>query len=101
MTGFAEQDWRGLARAGEVAAIYMGKKSARFIQGRLMMHGAEASTPVSLVENVSRPDQRVLAATLATLSEAAQSLTGPAVILLGLAPRQALRAATELKEAQA
>ena len=64
-------------------------------------HGAEASTPVSLVENVSRPDQRVLAATLATLPEAAQSLTGPAVILLGLAPRQALRAATELKEAQA
>jgi len=101
MAGFAEQDWRGLARRGEVAAIYMGKKSARFIQGRLMMHGADAATPVSLVENVSRPDQRVLAATLATLPEAAQSLSGPAVILLGLAPRQALRAATELKEAQA
>ncbi len=101
MAGFAEQDWRGLARRGEVAAIYMGKKSARFIQGRLMMHGADAATPVSLVENVSRPDQRVLAATLATLPEAAQSLAGPAVILLGLAPRQALRAATELKEAQA
>lgn len=101
MAGFAEQDWRGLARKGEVAAIYMGKKSARFIQGRLMMHGADAATPVALVENVSRPDQRVLAATLATLPEAAQSLSGPAVILLGLAPRQAAQAVTALKEARA
>lgn len=89
MAGFAEQDWRGMARPGEVAAIYMGKKSARFIQGRLMMHGANPATPVSLCENVSRPDQRILSATLATLPEVAAQLTGPAIILYGLAPRQA------------
>lgn len=101
MDGFADQDWRGMAAAGQVTAIYMGKKSARFIQGRLMMHGADAATAVTLVENVSRPDQRILAATLATLSEAAFALSGPAVILLGLAPRQARTAITELKEARA
>ncbi len=101
MDGFADQDWRGMAAAGQVTAIYMGKKSARFIQGRLMMHGADAATAVTLVENVSRPDQRILAATLATLSEAASVLSGPAVILLGLAPRQARTAITELKEARA
>ena len=101
MDGFADQDWRGMAAAGHVTAIYMGKKSARFIQGRLMMHGADAATAVTLVENVSRPDQRILAATLATLSEAAFALSGPAVILLGLAPRQARTAITELKEARA
>ena len=89
MAGFAEQDWRGMARTGEVAAIYMGKKSARFIQGRLMMHGANPATPVSLCENVSRPDQRILSATLATLPDVAAQLTGPAIILYGLAPRQA------------
>ena len=66
MVGFAEQDWRAIARAGEVTAIYMGKKSARYIQGRLMMHGAVGDTPVTLIENVSRPDQRIHAATLAT-----------------------------------
>lgn len=88
MAGFAEQDWRGMARAGEVTAIYMGKKSARFVQGRLMMHGAAPDTPVTLIENVSRPDQRIVSATLATLPEAAQALDGPAVILYGLAPRQ-------------
>lgn len=101
MAGFAEQDWRGMARQGEVAAIYMGKRSARFLQGRLLMHGACPETPVTLVENVSRPDQRILATTLASLPEAAQSLEGPAVILYGLQPRRAADALTHLKEARA
>lgn len=101
MAGFAEQDWRGLARKGEVAAIYMGKKSARFIQGRLLMHGAAADTPVTLVENVSRADERVVSATLATLPEAVTQLSGPAVILFGLAPRAAKAALSPLKEARA
>ena len=101
MAGFAEQDWRGLARKGEVAAIYMGKKSARFIQGRMLMHGADAQTPVTLVENVSRADETITAATLATLDVAVISLSGPAVILLGLAPRQSTAALQTLKEAQA
>jgi siroheme synthase len=66
-----------------------------------MMHGADAATIVTLVENVSRADQRILPATLATLPEAAAQLTGPAVILLGLAPRQAVNALTLLNEARA
>ena len=101
MAGFADQDWRGMAQAGEVTAIYMGKKSARFVQGRLMMHGAAPDTPATLVENVSRPDQRVVAATLATLADCARLLHGPAVILFGLAPRHAAPALSQLKEAQA
>jgi uroporphyrin-III C-methyltransferase len=96
--GFAEQDWRGLARAGEVAAIYMGKKASRFLQGRLLMHGAHADTPVTLVENASRHDERVIAATLSTLPGAAEGLGGPAVILFGLAPRRAAQSLSELKE---
>ena len=101
MQGFAEQDWRGLARAGEVAAIYMGKKSARFIQGRLMMHGASPETSVTVVENVSRADERIVAATLATLADAVAGLTGPAIVLYGLAPRRAAAALPLLKEATA
>lgn len=99
MEGFAEQDWRGIGRPGEVTAIYMGKKSARFLQGRLMMHGADPATPVTLVENVSRPDQRIRPATLATLPEATQACLGPAVILFGLAPRAAALSLPILKEA--
>lgn len=101
MTGFAEQDWRGLAQKGEVAAIYMGKKSARFVQGRLLMHGAAPTTEVSIVENVSRPDQRIHSGTLARLAEIAAQVSGPAVILFGLAPRRAAITAQTLNEARA
>lgn len=97
--GFAEQDWRGLAREGEVAAIYMGRKAARFIQGRLLMHGADAHTPVTLVEYASRPAERVVATTLADLPREAEVLTGPAVILYGLRPRGAAQVMSQPKEA--
>ena len=99
--GFADQDWRAMASAGAVTAIYMGKTAARFIQGRLLMHGADAMTPVTLVENVARPDQRILPATIATLAGAARSLSGPAVILLGLHPRRARHTIFQLHEATA
>ncbi|WP_438990561.1 siroheme synthase CysG [Lentibacter sp.] len=91
MQGYADQDWKSLARTGEVAAIYMGKRAARFLQGRLLMHGATANTPVSLVENASLPNQRIIATTLGQLPSALAeaALTGPALTLLGLAPRDA------------
>ncbi|PVA08207.1 siroheme synthase CysG [Thalassorhabdomicrobium marinisediminis] len=93
--GYAEHDWRALAEPGQVAAIYMGKTSARFVQGRLLMHGADPATPVTVIENASRADQRVIATTLCalepTLTDAA--LSGPALIFLGLAPRAASAAA--------
>ncbi|MBU2963247.1 uroporphyrinogen-III C-methyltransferase [Citreicella sp. C3M06] len=99
--GFAEQDWRALARPGAVAGIYMGKKASRFLQGRLMMHGASPDTPVTVVANASRPDERRLAATLATLPSEldAADLNGPAVLLLGLAPRDALAVRALTQEA--
>ncbi len=98
--GYAEQDWRSLAATGEVAAIYMGKKSARFLQGRLMMHGASAQTPVTIVENVSRPDQRIVASQLSHLPEdlADAEMNGPALILYGLAPRDAVAITQSLEE---
>ncbi|MCC5993669.1 MAG: uroporphyrinogen-III C-methyltransferase [Rhodobacteraceae bacterium] len=89
MKGYAEQDWRALAAPGAVTAVYMGKKAARFVQARLLMHGASPLTPVTLVENASRADQQVVATTLAQLPQHASALVGPAIILLGLAPRTA------------
>jgi siroheme synthase len=76
----------------------MGKKSARFLQGRLMMHGAAPDTPVTVVENVSRPDERIRAASLATLPEALADIAGPAVLLYGLAPRQATAALAQVRK---
>lgn len=98
MQGFADHDWSSLARPGQVAAIYMGKKSARFIQGRLLMHGANRATPITVIENASRPDQRILSSTLQTLAQdlADADLSGPAMMFYGLAPRAAAQAAQDI-----
>lgn len=97
MKGFADHDWASLAKPDAVAAIYMGKKAARFVQGRLLMHGADRLTPVTLIENASRPNQRVIPATLETLADVT-AITGPAVIFLGLAPREAAQSLADLPQ---
>jgi uroporphyrin-III C-methyltransferase/precorrin-2 dehydrogenase/sirohydrochlorin ferrochelatase len=99
MNGFAEQEWRDLAKPGATAAVYMGVKAATFLRGRLLMHGARADMPVTAVENASRPGQRAIATTLLELPQALADAApdGPVMILLGLAPRDA--AALDLREA--
>lgn len=95
--GFAEQDWAGLAKPGAAAAIYMGLTASTFIRGRLMMHGADADTPVTIVWNASRPDQQVVAARLANFPEiaGAAKAEGPAILIYGLSPRRAMAALAE------
>jgi len=92
--GFAEHDWRGLAAPDAVAALYMGLKAARFVQGRLMLHGADPATPVTAVENASRADEKVVGARLDRLPEAlaVAGVRGPAILFIGLRPRGALAA---------
>ncbi len=103
LQGFAEHDWRALARPGVVAAIYMGKRAARFLQGRLLMQGADPETPVTAVENASRPDQRIIATRLGRLPAdlARAAAAGPVVLMLGLAPRQAAAALPDLTRERA
>ena len=87
--GFAELDWRALSEPGARAVVYMGVRAARFIQGRLLLHGAAHSTPVTIVENTSRPNSQVLSTTLGQLPVAmtGAKLRGPAVLMLGFSPR--------------
>lgn len=98
MQGFADQDWRSLAAPDQVAAIYMGKKAARFIQGRLVMHGANPDTPITLIENASRADQRIVSTTLSSFAAdlADAKFDGPALMFFGLAPRSLKAASADL-----
>jgi uroporphyrin-III C-methyltransferase/precorrin-2 dehydrogenase/sirohydrochlorin ferrochelatase len=88
--GPAEHDWRALAADGSAFAVYMGVGQARFLQGRLLLHGARSETPVTVVENASRPDERIVWGTLAQLPAliGENGITGPAVLLIGLSPAQ-------------
>ena len=84
--GYAEHDWRSLARAGATAAVYMGVGAARFVQGRLLLHGADADTPVTIVENASRDNERCLATSLSELPTAIElaDVRGPAILFIGI-----------------
>jgi len=88
--GFAEQDWVSLARPGGRAAVYMGLGASRFIQGRLMLHGAEPNRPITIVENASRPNQKIIFSTLKNLPDdiSASEIKGPAILLIGYADRE-------------
>lgn len=98
--GFVEHDWQSLAKPGSIAAIYMGVHAASFLRGRLIMHGAAGGTPVTAIENVSRSNQKIVSTTLAELPDAlnAASISGPAVLLYGLSPRDAVAASIELED---
>ena len=76
-------DWASLARPNQTVVIYMGLSQAAPIAARLMAAGRAGSTPALIVENASRADERRLVTTLAGLADAASSLSGPALLIVG------------------
>jgi uroporphyrin-III C-methyltransferase/precorrin-2 dehydrogenase/sirohydrochlorin ferrochelatase len=78
-------DWASLAQPRQTIALYMGVAALGHIAGQLLAHGREATTPVAIIENGSRPDQRVMLATLATLDDIARraAIESPALLIVG------------------
>ena len=83
--GDAEHDWAALAQANQTLAFYMGVSGLARLRDNLIAHGRAASTPFALVENGSRPEQRVIAGTLDELPELAQrhAVQAPALLVVG------------------
>jgi uroporphyrin-III C-methyltransferase len=76
-------DWASLARPNHTVVIYMGVSTAGALAARLIEAGRDAATPALVVENVSLPDERRIATTLAGLANAARGLEGPALLIVG------------------
>ena len=78
-------DWYGLARERETLAIYMGTALLGALRTKLLAHGRAASTPIALIENGSRPEQRVIVGTLEALESLAMehSVRAPALLIIG------------------
>ena len=78
-------DWTALAQERQTLAVYMGVAELGELQARLVEHGRAPSTPFALIENGSRPDQRVITGTLANLAERAafHAVRSPALLILG------------------
>ena len=81
--GEPDLDWEALAKANQTVVIYMGLSTAAPIARRLIAAGRAGATPALIVENASRADERRLVTTLAGLPEAAATLSGPALLIVG------------------
>lgn len=62
---------------------YMGGREAIATAQGLLAQGREATTPVVVIENVSRTDQRVLRLTLADLARGLDAANGPVLVMIG------------------
>lgn len=78
-------DWAGFAREKQTLAFYMGVAGLERVRERLLAHGRDAATPCALIENGSRPEQRIVLATLDTLPEVARAhaVRSPALLFVG------------------
>jgi uroporphyrin-III C-methyltransferase/precorrin-2 dehydrogenase/sirohydrochlorin ferrochelatase len=78
-------DWEALAQEKQTLAVYMGVAELEKVRERLLLAGVAPGLPFALVENGSRPQQRVVTGTLATLPETARHhhVQSPALLILG------------------
>jgi uroporphyrin-III C-methyltransferase len=81
--GEPDLDWARLAQPNHTLVVYMGLSTAPVVAARLAAAGRAPSTPVLVVENASRPDERRAVATLAGLAEAGASFSGPTILIIG------------------
>lgn len=81
--GEPDLDWAALARPNQTVVVYMGVSTAALIAERLISAGRATSTPALVVENASRQDERRILTTLSGLAEAAASVRGPALLMVG------------------
>lgn len=83
--GLSEQDWSGLAGKGRTLVIYMGLATSEAIAEKLIADGLAPDMPVAVIENATRPQMRVLRASLAGLPELVlrHKVKSPAVIVIG------------------
>jgi uroporphyrin-III C-methyltransferase len=66
---------------------YMGGREAIATAQRLLDQGRKSETPVVVIENCSRPDQRIMRLTLASLAHGLGAAHGPVLVMLGEAMR--------------
>jgi uroporphyrin-III C-methyltransferase / precorrin-2 dehydrogenase / sirohydrochlorin ferrochelatase len=85
-TGLPQHDWAALARSGGVFAIYMGLNNAGSIAAQLLDAGLSSATTVTIVENGTLPNERVIDTTIGALWETVQTqgVVGPSIIYVGL-----------------
>jgi uroporphyrin-III C-methyltransferase len=85
-------DWSAIAaKSGHTLVVYMGLTKAQSIAERLLGLGLDEQTPVAIVQNGTRANQRVVVGRLRDFGRLAESLVGqgPALLIVGSVVRLA------------
>jgi uroporphyrin-III C-methyltransferase len=77
-----EPDWRALVASRLTLVIYMGTRRARELRAALLAAGMAPCTPVAVIANATRAEQRGMVTTLRELARA-RTLASPAIIVVG------------------
>ncbi len=82
---WSDDAWRKLATATDTICVLMGMRRIREITRAVVDGGRSESTPAAVVQWGARPEQRVVAGTLADIADLASEagLSNPAVIVIG------------------
>ena len=78
-------DWDALAQSRDTVVVYMVVAALGEFCNKLTRRGRPCTTPVAMIENGSRPEQRVLLGELDTIVElaGAHALQSPALLIIG------------------
>ena len=89
--GLSDLDWRALANPRQTIVVYMGVSAAGEVAGKLIEAGLGASTPIAIVENGTRWDQRVIKGELQQAADLIRQhgVAGPALLVIGEVTRAA------------
>jgi uroporphyrin-III C-methyltransferase / precorrin-2 dehydrogenase / sirohydrochlorin ferrochelatase len=83
--GRIDLDWTALLQPRQTVAIYMGLRNVEALTREFIERGADPHLPAAIIDNATRPDQRVVVGALATLAAKAREaqLRGPSIIIVG------------------
>jgi len=83
--GPIDLDWSKVIRPGQTVAVYMGLSHIEELMAAFVAHGAAPDLPAAIVDNGTRPNQRVVVGTLADLAGKARAagLRGPTIVIVG------------------
>ncbi|MGO9543517.1 MAG: siroheme synthase CysG [Rhodomicrobium sp.] len=84
-TGKLSLDWKALIQPRQTVAIFMGLGQLPSLMEEFIAHGADPQMPAAIIDNGTRPNQRVVTGTIMNLAGLAAEarLNGPAIIILG------------------
>jgi uroporphyrin-III C-methyltransferase/precorrin-2 dehydrogenase/sirohydrochlorin ferrochelatase len=77
--------WSALIQPQQTVAIFMGLSQIGILMQEFVAHGGDPALPAAIVDNGTRPNQRVITGTAGALADLAKEagLKGPAMIILG------------------